>query len=106
MIPGALSIWRRRVVARMTETFPGRSARRETTGYRRLGGADDCRPIAARLSNGVTSDHLGNNSPSRTHPPPREETSMRRLATAFSLSYGLAVVPGVPGRGERGPLLN
>jgi hypothetical protein len=49
----------------MTETFPGRSARRETTGYRRLGGADDCRPIAERLSNGLISDRLGNNSRSK-----------------------------------------
>src|SRR5258705_1625740 len=103
MIPGALSIWRRRVVARMTETFPGRSARRETRGYRWLGGADDCRQIAERLSNGLISDHLGNNSRSRL-------TSLkeRNFNAAADDRLQFDVRPRGPARrsgpGRRGPL--
>src|SRR5678816_4723237 len=95
MMPGAWSIWRRRVVARMTENLSRAFGPTGTTGYRGLDGDADCRTIVSALSNGPDSGPLRQQYPGRLFHDPthrRLDSDARSLARA-----------GRPGRGGRGP---
>src|SRR5688572_16225741 len=107
MIPGALSIWRRRVVARIRKTFPGRSARRGQRGDLRLGGEADCRQGARACqmrpvfrATGATMVHA------RSPRSNRRVRSMRRSILLFLPILLLVICPVGRARGDEVLFLN
>src|SRR6266851_6575084 len=105
MIPGALSIWRRRVVARMTENLSRALGPTGLAGDPRLGGDDDCRPGASRLSNAAGFPcHRSNNSPSDVTTIISEGPVHATVDDSLLSDVDPRRLAGRPGPGRRGAL--